>query len=155
MYKLEYEDNEGKTIQKSYKTIKEIKKALVELAGTGRESMLNDVFNWLDTKMTSNRYYVNQLLRFEVEKSLGNGIEIAENESSKTKSNYNKAVKYAEHHGIVEGKVKNNCLIWNVSYPAYINEPHYTVQHTLNLDTLVESTKRLKKFDRRGIYNRN
>ena len=43
---------------------------------------------------------------------------------------------------------------FNVSYPAYLGNPRYTVQHEVNLDTGKETTKRLKRFDSKGLCNR-
>lgn len=66
-----------------------------------------------------------------------------------------KAICWAERYGIVKYRVKGNKMIYNRSYPAYLNEPAYTIQHTVNLDTMTEEhTKRLKRLDREGFYNR-
>jgi len=35
-----------------------------------------------------------------------------------------------------------------------LNEPRYTIQHTVDLNTMTElPTKRLKRFDPKGKYN--
>lgn len=44
-------------------------------------------------------------------------------------------------------------MIYNKSYPACACEPRYTVQHTVDLRTMQESTRRLKRFDPKGIVN--
>ena len=64
------------------------------------------------------------------------------------------AAEYCERYGIVEYRVKSNMLIYNVSYNAYLNNPRYTIQHRVNLDTFVSTSKKLGKFDRKGLYNR-
>lgn len=61
---------------------------------------------------------------------------------------------FAERYGIVEYRVKGNTMIYNVSYPAYLSNPRYTIQHTVNLDSEVEQTKQLKRFDSKGLVNR-
>lgn len=65
-----------------------------------------------------------------------------------------RALSYAERYGIIEYKVIKNIMRFNVSYPAYLGNPRYTVQHEINLDTGKETTKRLKRFDSKGLYNR-
>lgn len=62
---------------------------------------------------------------------------------------------FAERYGIVEYRVKGNTMIYNVSYPAYLSNPRYTIQHTVNLDSEVEQTKQLKRFDSKGLVNRH
>lgn len=64
------------------------------------------------------------------------------------------ALHFAEQYGIINYKVKGNQMIYNVSYPAYLSNPRYTIQHIVNLDTLKEQTKRLKRFDSNGLVNR-
>ena len=64
------------------------------------------------------------------------------------------ALHYAEQYGIINYKVKGSQMIYNVSYPAYLSNPRYTIQHIVNLDTLKEQTKRLKRFDSNGLVNR-
>lgn len=62
---------------------------------------------------------------------------------------------YAEQYGIINYKVKDSQMIYNVSYQAYLSNQRYTAQHIDNLDTLKEQTKRLKRFDSNGLVNRN
>lgn len=66
-----------------------------------------------------------------------------------------RAIEYAEKYGIVEYRVKGNTMIYNVSYPAYLNNPRYTVQHIVILDTFNSTTKILKRYDPKGVYNRH
>lgn len=74
----------------------------------------------------------------------------------KIETDYNAiALAYCERYGIVKYKVKHNLLIYNVSYPAYLDNPHYTIQHTINLDDMSHTSKQLKRYDANGIYNRN
>lgn len=63
------------------------------------------------------------------------------------------AIHFAEKYGIVEYRVKGNLMIYNKSYPAYLSNPRYTVQHCINLDTGKDTTKRLKRFDKNGYLN--
>ena len=73
-------------------------------------------------------------------------------------SNYynNRAIAWAEEHGIVEYRVKDKYMIYNVSYPAIACEPRRTYQFKVDLDTgkTVES-KQLKRYDPKGVYNRH
>ena len=65
-----------------------------------------------------------------------------------------RAIAWAENYGIVEYKVKGRYMVYNKSYNAYLNEPRYTIQHTVDLNTMTElPTKRLKRFDPKGRYN--
>ena len=67
-----------------------------------------------------------------------------------------KAVLWAEEHGIVEYRVKGRTLIYNVSYPAYLNNPRYTVQFHVDLDSGKTVNKKfLKRYDPKGAYNRH
>lgn len=67
----------------------------------------------------------------------------------------NVAVQWAERCGIVEYRiVKTYFMVYNVSFSAYLSNPHYTVQHTVDLRTLKETTKVLKRFDPKGYNNR-
>ena len=65
-----------------------------------------------------------------------------------------KAIQWCERYGIVEYKLNKNLLVYNVSYPAYLGNPHYTIKHTVNLDTMQETTQQLKRYDHKGVYNR-
>ena len=66
------------------------------------------------------------------------------------------ADRWAEEHGIVEYRVKDYCLIYNVSYPAVACEPRRTYQFKVDLKLFktVES-KQLKRYDPEGVYNRH
>lgn len=63
------------------------------------------------------------------------------------------AENYVCRFGIVEYKFKGKYLIFNKSYLAYLGNPRYTVQHTVDLDTGVETTKILKRYDPKGRVN--
>lgn len=65
-----------------------------------------------------------------------------------------RAIQWCERYGIVEYKLKKNLLIYNVSYPAYLGNSHYTIKHIVNLDTMQETTQQLKRYDPKGAYNR-
>lgn len=65
-----------------------------------------------------------------------------------------RALQWCERYGITEYKLNKNLLTYNVSYPAYLSNPHYTIKHTVNLDTMQETTQQLKRYDPKGIYNR-
>ena len=67
----------------------------------------------------------------------------------------NIALAYCEKYGIIEYRVKGNLLIYNISYPAYLYNPRYTIQHTVNLDTGREETKQLKRYDSKASVNRH
>lgn len=65
------------------------------------------------------------------------------------------ATEYAEQHGIVEYRRKGWIMTYNVSYPAYLGNPRYTVQHKVNLMSGKEiETKVLKRYDPKGELNR-
>ena len=66
-----------------------------------------------------------------------------------------KAIAYCEQYGIVEYKITKNLLIYNLSYTACLNNPHYTIQHVINLDDIRHTSKRLKRYDPKGCYNRH
>lgn len=63
------------------------------------------------------------------------------------------ALMFAEKYGIIEYRIRGYNMIYNKSYPACACEPRYTVQHTVDLRTMQESTRRLKRFDPKGIVN--
>ena len=65
-----------------------------------------------------------------------------------------RALQYSEKYGIIEYRIKGNLMIYNVSYPAYLGNPHYTIQHTINLDDMSHTSKQLKRYDARGVHNR-
>lgn len=65
-----------------------------------------------------------------------------------------RAIVWAEKYGIIEYSLRGHFMVYNKSYKADTFEPHYTVQHTVDLRNMQElPTKRLKKFDRKGLYN--
>jgi hypothetical protein len=64
------------------------------------------------------------------------------------------ATQYCERYGIVQYKVQGYKLIYNVSYPAYLSNPRYTVQHTIDLRDMSHSSKQLQRFDSKGLENR-
>lgn len=66
----------------------------------------------------------------------------------------NRARMYAERYGIVSYKRDGYYMIYNISYPAYLTNPHYTIQHRVDLRTMKETKKRLKRYDREGEVNR-
>ena len=67
-----------------------------------------------------------------------------------------KAVLWAEEHGIVEYRVKGRTLIYNVSYPQMCYEPRSTYQFKVDLDTGISSQGvKLKRYDPKGVYNRH
>lgn len=62
---------------------------------------------------------------------------------------------YAEEYGIVDYRFKDWIFTYNVSYPAYLGNPRYTMQFKVDLRTSkVIERKKLKKYDTRGEYNR-
>lgn len=65
------------------------------------------------------------------------------------------ASEYAKKHGIVKYRVVRNTMIYNVSYPSYLNNPRYTVQHIVNLATEEEQTKQLQRYVADGLVNRH
>lgn len=65
-----------------------------------------------------------------------------------------RAIQWCERYGIVEYKLNKNLLVYNVSYPAYLGNPHYTIKHNVDLDTMQETTQQLKRYDPKGVYNR-
>lgn len=64
------------------------------------------------------------------------------------------ALRYAERYGIVSYRVQGWKMIYNVSYPAYLNNKRYTVQHTVNLKTGGSTSRVLKRYDSAGEINR-
>ena len=57
-----------------------------------------------------------------------------------------RAIEYAEKHGIIEFKVKGNRMIYHANYPAYLSEPPKTYKITVRLDTMQEERQLLKKL---------
>jgi len=65
-----------------------------------------------------------------------------------------KAIIWAERYGIVDYRIDGHYMIYNKSYPATMYEPHYTIQHTVDLVIMQElPTKRLKRFNKNGYNN--
>lgn len=65
-----------------------------------------------------------------------------------------KALSFAEHYGIILYKVEGRFMIYNVSYPPYLTNRGYTIQHTVNLDTMQETTVMLSRFLKKFLCNR-
>ena len=66
------------------------------------------------------------------------------------------AVLWAEEHGILKYRIDGWYMIYNVSYPAYLNEPRRTYQFKIDLHTgKTVDSKQLKRYDPDGIYNRH
>lgn len=65
-----------------------------------------------------------------------------------------RALEYAERYGIIDYKVQNNLMIYKVSYPAYLSQPHYTVKRTVNLDTGEVKSEMMKRYSKEGEHNR-
>ena len=64
------------------------------------------------------------------------------------------ALRYAEKYGIIEYRVKGNSMIYNVSYPAYLYNKRYTIQHEVNLITGDHKSVTLKRYEPKGALNR-
>lgn len=65
-----------------------------------------------------------------------------------------RAAIYAERHGIIEYDVVDHNMIYDVSYPEFINQGKYTIRHTVDLKDMSESTERLSVYNKLGEYNR-
>ena len=64
------------------------------------------------------------------------------------------ACNYACKYGIVDYKVVGSKMIYVVSYPAYLNNPRYSVKHTVDLISGSVQSEKLKRYSRKGAYNR-
>ena len=65
------------------------------------------------------------------------------------------AAQWAEKYGIVDYKVKGKYMIYNVSYPATMFEPRYTMQRQVDLTTMrTVVNKKLQRYDKKGEVNR-
>lgn len=64
-----------------------------------------------------------------------------------------RAVEYAEKHGIIDFKVKGNRMIYYANYPAYIAEPDRTYKVTIRLNTMKEERQLLNKYYPKGNLN--
>lgn len=69
------------------------------------------------------------------------------------KTKEQKALEYAEKHGILEWKVKGNRMIYYVNYPEYLSEPRKTYKVIVRLDTMKEERQRLTKWNQKGNVN--
>lgn len=65
-----------------------------------------------------------------------------------------RAQEYVEKYGIINYRIEKTFLVFNVSYPQYLGNPRYTIQHRVNLETMQETTHQLKRYDPKGAYNR-
>lgn len=61
---------------------------------------------------------------------------------------------YVERYGIINYRVKDGKIIFNVSYPAYLSNPRVTYQHIHDIKTGKEVVKQLKRYDKGGEQNR-
>ena len=76
--------------------------------------------------------------------------------NDKTSAYYQyKACQWAEQYGVVNYKVKGSKMIYNVSYPAYLNNPAHTYQHIIDLNTMKETVTKLGRLDKSGFVNRH
>lgn len=75
--------------------------------------------------------------------------------ATKKQMMYNElALRYAEEHGIMVYRVEKNLMIYNQSYRAYLSNPRYTIQKTVNLDIGKEvGSRKLARFDKKGYLN--
>lgn len=64
-----------------------------------------------------------------------------------------KALNYCEKYGILPYKEDGKTLVYYANYPAYGMEKRYTIKVTVNLETMEETRKRLKKWNRKGNEN--
>lgn len=65
-----------------------------------------------------------------------------------------KALRYAEEHGIVEYSVDGCKMTYYANYPAYIAEPKRTYKVTVNLITGIEDLRvRMKRWNKAGNHN--
>jgi len=56
-----------------------------------------------------------------------------------------KALAFAERYGIVDYKVQGKTMVYYKQYTEYLNNPRYTIKHTVYLDSGREVTKQLKR----------
>lgn len=56
-----------------------------------------------------------------------------------------RALAFAERYGIVDYKVQGKTMVYYKQYPEYLNNPRYTIKHTVYLDSGREVTKQLKR----------
>ncbi|MBU3186619.1 hypothetical protein [Clostridium estertheticum] len=65
------------------------------------------------------------------------------------KLNDNKALIFAEKYGVIEYKVINSKMIFYTNYP----QEHSTYKCTVNLKSMLETRKALKRYYHIGNYN--
>ena len=70
-----------------------------------------------------------------------------------TKEKEQKALEYAEKHGILDWKVKGNRMIYYSNYPEYLTNQKYTIKVTVRLDTMQEERQKLTKWNPKGNVN--
>lgn len=64
-----------------------------------------------------------------------------------------RAIEYAEKHGILDFNVKGNRMIYYANYPAYLAEPDRTYKVTVRLDSMKEERQLLNKYYPKGNNN--
>lgn len=67
--------------------------------------------------------------------------------------NEQKAISFCEKYGIIDYKIQGNLLIYYRNN-AVAQGIYRTYKHTVNLDTMQESVKELKKLNKKGFINR-
>lgn len=65
-----------------------------------------------------------------------------------------KAILHAENNGIVNYTLDNNSMVYYVSYPQYLRNKRYTIKVSINLNTMKETRKQLKRYNKVGEFNR-
>ena len=71
----------------------------------------------------------------------------------KTASHKTRAILFCETYGIIEYQIKENELIYYRNC-AVAQGVYRTYKHTVNLDTMQETIKELKKLNKKGFINR-
>ena len=71
----------------------------------------------------------------------------------KTVSHEKRAILFCETYGIIEYQIKENELIYYRNC-AVAQGVYRTYKHTVNLDTMQETIKELKKLNKKGFINR-
>ena len=64
-----------------------------------------------------------------------------------------RAIEYAEEHGIIDYKINGNRMIYYANYPPYIAEPNRTYKVTVRLNTMKEERQLLNKYYPKGNLN--
>lgn len=66
----------------------------------------------------------------------------------------NKAIEYVEKYGIIDYMIKGNKLIYYTDHRDYVGQKiPTTYKAVVNLKTMKETRIRLKKHNKRGLYN--